>query len=362
MQFMNGNYLTYDDVLITPLFSDIKSRKDVFVGSDLGKNLYLELPVISANMDTVTGRKMCETMRKHGGVGCLHRFMSTEDTKKEYKAGSIVSFGLGESERERVRQLMSIGAKRFCLDVAHGAQQAVVDQVKWFQERYGQHAWLMVGNFASKPSLDEFASKLKNTPFPDAIKIGIGPGSACTTRIKTGVGFPQLSAIDEAVMFKKFNDIDVKIIADGGIRTPGDVAKAIGAGADAVMVGGMLAGTYQTPIAQRSMKYRDYQFTKDLSKVYDGSGKSVNWKLTYRGSASKEAYHDQGKDWDCAEGESMMIPYRGSVVPILKDIEGGLRSAFTYVGAKNIKEFQEKVIFIKITNNTVRENKAHGKD
>src|SRR5581483_6034669 len=181
-----------------------------------------------------------------------------------------------------------------------------------------------------------------------------GPGSACTTRMKTGVGYPQLSAIQEISQW--LTPKGIPVIADGGMKTPGDIAKAIGAGASMVMLGGMLAGTYETPgetVQQDGKPCQSVSF-ETISKVYK----------KYKGSASKESYEEQGKSasWRTAEGESFLVPYKGPVEDVLQDIEGGLRSAFAYVGAQNLQQFQWRCRFVRITPSTVVENGAHGKN
>jgi len=342
--------ITFDDVLIRPKFSKIKSRKDVSLYSKI-KTWGMDVPVISANMDTITGIKMANTMSLYGARSCLHRFWTIEENVEAFMScplNTAVSFGLGEYEKSRVSALINEKAFVFILDVAHGAQISVVEQTVWFKKTY-PNAILIVGNFATGDSVLDFISTIGDAALlPDAIKVGIGPGSACTTRIKTGCGVPQLSAIldcSDAVA-----DYNIAVIADGGIKTPGDIAKALAGGAAAVMVGGMLAGTEETP----------------GEVIWDQTGEYLSHTgyKSYRGSASKDSYTIQGKDssWRTAEGEAFKVSYKGSVVDILKDIEGGLRSAFTYVGALNLKEFQEKAKFDMITINSVKENGAHGKN
>lgn len=336
-------FLTFDDVLIVPQFSNISSRKDVNLYSNLN-GLQLKLPIISANMDTVTEAKMALAMYEAGGIGCLHRFSGSSYTQAMFQQSNnnaIISFGLGENERNRVRSLN--GAKYFCLDVAHGAQEQVVEQVRWFKREYPLY-WLMVGNFASSSSLQIFLKECGHYR-PEAVKVGIGGGSACTTRVKTGIGIPQVNAVMECSAIAKLYKISV--VSDGGHRTSGDIAKALASGADAVMLGGMLAGTDETPAAQKIQTGGD--MVQGLHYVQ------------YRGSASKESYEDQNKDWATAEGESFTVPYKGSVANVLAEIKGGLQSTFTYVGARNLKEFKEKAQFIKVTSNGVKEGTAHGK-
>ncbi len=350
MRFETGEFLTFDDVLIKPLFSTIKSRKDVDLTSKhlLGLNVGLRLPVFSANMDTVTGINMAKAMSTAGGMGVLHRFWSIEDNVKAFQeTESAVSVGLGGQELERAKALIDAGAQYFFIDVAHGATQEVADQLKAIKAI--KNVWVCVGNFASGESVAWFVHVCGKVR-PDAFKIGVGPGSACTTRIKTGIGVPQLSAIIECA-----KETSIPVIADGGMKTPGDIAKALGAGASAVMLGGMLAGTEETP---------GEMIMKATSHSAFGAPLTFGEFKKYRGSASKESYEAQGKDtaWRTAEGESFTVPYKGSVSDILQDIEGGLRSSFSYVGASNLKEFQEKVIFVSISAASIKENGAHGKN
>lgn len=346
---MTSGYLTFDDVLIKPQFSTINSRKDVSLYSRIN-SWGMDIPVISANMDTVTGATMAHTMKDAGAQACLHRFWSIEENVEAFMSSPLdtaVSIGLGDKEKERAEALLSEKAWVFVIDVAHGAQVAVAEQLKWLKQKK-PHALVVVGNFASGSSVKDFLQYIGDrTLFPDAVKVGIGPGSACTTRVKTGCGMPQLSAIMDVKSVAERGH--VKVIADGGMRTPGDIAKALAAGADMVMLGGMLAGTSETP---------------NMFIPLGTDGEKTLGVKSYRGSASKESYAAQGKDetWRTAEGESFTVPYKGSVKSVLKDIEGGLRSAFTYVGASNLEEFQKKSEFIQITSSSVTEGKAHGKD
>jgi IMP dehydrogenase len=337
-------YITFDDVLIMPKYSTVKSRKDVDIGVNLGE-YRLTIPILSANMDTVTGEDMAAAMSDAGGLGVLHRFWSIEDEAKRVRnligqsCTVACSVGLGDYELERAKKMIDLGASYIVIDVAHGAQQQVAEQYKKIQDYSKERAFIIVGNFATGESIMEFVAEcgyafVKDFNNHAAIKVGIGPGSACTTRIKTGVGIPQLSAIMDCAKSS------VTLIADGGMKTPGDIAKAIAAGAKCVMLGGMLAGTDETP-----------------GEIVFGNHKK------YRGSASKESYEDQGKDasWRTAEGESFTVPYKGPVASVLQDIEGGLRSAFTYVGATNVRDFQEKAKLIKVSTLAQRESGAHGK-
>ncbi len=351
-------YITFDDVLIMPKYSTVKSRKDVDIRSKLG-SYSLSIPVISANMDTVTGENMAAALSDAGALGVLHRFWDISDNVKAFKnlvgqrCYAACSVGIGEYELERAKRLLNAGCTLIVLDVAHGAQEQVAIQYKQILDYAKGQVHITVGNFATGQSIMEFVAECGYAFINDfnkdaAIKVGIGPGSACTTRIKTGVGVPQLSAIMDCVK------TGVTIIADGGMKTPGDIAKAIAAGASSVMLGGMLAGTEETPPVvewRKSVVNSLREFENNPSQI------------KYRGSASKEAYVDQGKDAShrTAEGESFTVSYKGPVASVLQDIEGGLRSSFTYVGATNVRDFQEKAKLIRISTNSVRESGAHGK-
>ncbi len=337
MRIKTSEYLTFDDVLLLPNYTNIRSRKDVYISG-----MDLNLPVISSNMDTITGVDMAITMAKSGGMGVLHRFCSIEENVKALKEvlkhtpNVAVSVGITNGEKERAIALIDSGAEIVFIDVAHGAQLAVVEQVRFLREKYKNNIEIIAGNFATGESIKHFCLELNDTKlFPDAFKVGLGPSGVCTTRLKTGVGVPQLYAIIDCA------SAGFPIVADGGIRHAGDIAKALAAGASAVMIGGMLAGTTETP-----------------GEIIYPEGEKVCPVKLYKGSASLVSYGEQGKvaEWRTAEGISTTVPLKGSAKEVLSDIEGGLRSAFTYVGASNLKEFQEKATFIKISNNTTKEN------
>ena len=344
---------TFEDVLIVPKFSSISSRKDVDLSFNGSGYPYMSLPIISANMDTITDVSMAKAMILNGAQACLHRFCTIDESVKMFRSSRLqetgltripmVSIGLGNSELDRACALFGASAHTFIIDVAHGAQLSVVNQVKALRECIGSNGSIIVGNFATGESIKTFLEYVGNSV--DGFKVGIGPGSACTTRIKTGVGYPQLSAIIDVVNTIKHTGIPV--IADGGMKTSGDISKALGAGASMVMLGGMLAGTDETPgeVVERGVHLNPSGVFKK-----------------YRGSASKESYEVQGKEAKhrTSEGESFYVPYKGPVKDVLQEIEGGLRSAFTYVGASNLKEFHSKVEFVRISNATRSENQAHG--
>lgn len=339
-----NQFPSFDDVLILPKFSLIKSRKDVDPYSGF------TLPIISSNMDSVTGSKMAKAMAESHSVGCLHRFCSIEENVKMFEDARSpegkpwVSIGLGPMEIERARALHKAGAETFVIDVAHGASAEVVNQTIELYDWIGLSCKIVVGNFATANSIHAFEKALGCTDVVWAYKVGIGGGSACLTRVVTGCGMPTLASIMDC------KRAGVKIIADGGIRNSGDFAKAIAAGADYVMLGGMIAGCDESPGEVIFEEIGGYLGNPIAKK--------------YRGSASKESYVVQNKisEWRTAEGDSFTVPYRGPVGQVIQQLEAGLRSAMSYVGATTIKEFQQRAEFIHITSAGIAENGSHGKN
>lgn len=317
--------LTYDDVLLVPSYNHHESRRIVNIGhTDKLKKLTLKLPVMSSNMDTITESDMANFMHQKGGIGVLHRFLSIADNIKEFKAcvGQVfVSVGCNESELERAEALRDAGAQFFCVDVAHAHAKYVGKMLKKLRQLLGSRC-IMAGNVATYAGADYLASC-----GADIIKAGIGGGSVCSTRIKTGFGVPMLTCIQDCAR------TDRSIVADGGLRAPGDIVKALAFGADFVMIGGMLAGTAPTP--------GDVITKKDGSQV-----------KRYRGMASREAQESflgQMHEWKTAEGVSAEVPYHDNQEAIIADIIGGLRSGLTYAGADSIHELQRKLNYIQVT-------------
>lgn len=310
--------LTFDDVLLVPNYSHFESRKDVSTEVRLGPYEFA-IPIISANMDTITGIRMARAISRLGGFPILHRFMDANTNQKTYQdatnAGQTVgvSVGVTVGEHERFDVLYSAGARIFCVDVAHAHNKLVGKMIKTMRDYQG--VFIIAGNVATYAGADYLASIGAG-----AVKVGIGAGSVCTTRDKTGFGVPQLSAIMDC------SRVDIPIIADGGMCKAGDVVKALAAGASMVMLGGMLAGT---------------------DEALGGT--------TYRGMASVEAQEDHFgsvADWKTAEGISITVAHRGSVDGIIKDVVGGLRSGLTYAGAQNIAELHRKAVFMEVSNET----------
>jgi IMP dehydrogenase len=322
--------ITYDDVLLVPSYNHWESRKtvDISMTCKTGK-LTRELPLMTANMDTITGSAMADYIAGKGGIGVLHRFLPVDENVVMFRACRhpvFVSIGCSEADLERAEALQQAGADLFCVDVAHAHARYVGRTLKRVRDMLGKSACIMAGNVATYAGADYLASCSA-----DIVKVGIGGGSVCTTRIKTGFGVPNLTAI------KNCARVDRSIVADGGIRTPGDIVKALAFGADFVMLGSMLAGTRPTP---------------GPVVVQKGPGGTEIRAKVYRGMASSEVqqdFHGGMADWKTAEGVSTTVPYREDEDSIIADIVGGLRSGLTYGGAATIRELQRKLDYITIT-------------
>jgi len=337
--------LAFDDVLILPKFSSIQSRADVSLVNTL-HDLNLGVPIISSNMDTITEVNMAKALNKVGAAGALHRFTSIENNVEMFKASEcnpIVSIGVGDKEFERAKALIEAGATKVLIDVAHGASIQTVQQYDRLRVAYPS-LFIIVGNFATYESFTAFMSHSTSGFPPDALKLGLGGGGLCSTRVVTGCGLPTLATLLDFRAKTK-----IKLTADGGIKNSGDIAKALAAGADYVMLGSLLAGTYETP-------------GELLSRQEEGSGSSESYKI-YRGSASKESYEAQGKTAThrAPEGESTKVAYKGLVGNVIQNLEGGLRSALSYVGATNLTEFKEKAQLVEISTSAHLESKPHTK-
>jgi IMP dehydrogenase len=328
--------LTFDDVLLIPAYNHYDSRQDVDISvTDRSGKLSLGLPVMTANMDTVTESAMANFIGGKGGIGVLHRYLSIERNVEEFRRCAhpvFVSVGCSDEELTRAEALRDAGATFFVVDVAHGHAKYVGRTLKRLRQMLPE-ACLMAGNVATYAGADFLASV-----GADIVKVGIGPGSVCTTRLKTGHGMPQLTAIEDCAR------CDRSIVADGGIRYAGDVVKALAFGADFVMVGGLLAGTRPTPGEKRQ-------------------GADGKWVKSYRGMASREVADERMgglSGWKTAEGIAMEVPYREDEDAVLADLVGGLRSGLTYAGSKTIKELQRKLNYTVITPSGWHEGLPHG--
>ena len=328
-------YLSFDDILIRPLYSEVRTRSNVSLTTELSSGLKLDLPILAANMDTVCGEKMAIAMADLGGMGILHRSMNADQrlvsvrrlTANRQKVGVAVGI---HSPFEEIIALIDNGVDAVVLDIAHGDSAHALDRVHKIRalvEKRNSAACVVGGNVATPEAVQRMFSAGAHS-----VKVGIGPGSACTTRIKTGVGVPQVTAIADCA--SAADVCGITCIADGGMKTPGDIAKALALGADAVMIGGMLAGTDESP---GEVVYRGGQEFKE-----------------FRGMASAEA----GSEY--VEGASGVVPYMGSTAKVVKDIAKGLRSALSYSGAGNLEQFHLNAELLKISPISVSRNGAHG--
>lgn len=341
--------LSFDDVLLNPKFSFVESRKEIKLESKF-LALGLKLPIISANMDTITAAPMANAMTQGGAIGCLHRFMDIQENVEAYKRSPAItmgSVGIGDEEYERAIALADAGCVHLVIDVAHGASIAVVRQYDLIRKKLKNNVSIIVGNFANGQSIKDFISNSSVSAPMDAAKMGVGGGSMCTTRLVTGCGRSTLSSILSA------RDSGISLIADGGIRNSGDVFKSLAAGASAVMIGGMLAGTEETP----------GEFNSKVVYATPHQTITVPVSKTYRGSASKESYEVQGKTAThrTPEGESTTVSYKGPVKDVLQTIEAGIRSGMSYIGADRYERILDCAEFIEISNSTIHESSAHGK-
>ncbi len=338
--------LTFDDVLIVPRRSSVRSRQDVSVRTRLSRNIELELPVVAANMDTVCEHEMAIAMARLGGVGILHRFMPIEaqarQVEKVVEAGQhlVVGAAVGTDRDmiDRAKALMAAGANPLVLDIAHGHSEHAIDGVRRLKDHFADTD-VIAGNVATYQGAADLVDA-----GADAIKVGVGPGGVCTTRTVAGVGVPQLTAVADAA------EVDVPVIADGGIRTSGDIAKALAAGASTVMVGSMLAGTKESP-----------------GEVEQGS-KGLQKRI--RGMASFEAAQARadrsGEDLDkeylsyrAPEGVEGTVPYKGEVAKLVHQLMAGLRSAMSYTDARTLGEFAQLAEFVRVTAQGAIESLPH---
>ena len=379
-------YLTYDDVNIVPKYSELNSRDDVDLTTKFTKNRKLHIPIVASPMDTVTEEDMAIEMMERGAVGVIHRFMSIKKQSRmmkslHYKWDSFFNIGDGkersadndydewyerlhnksiisksdwedfkdygmftddmaETDRmwrnlplcaavgvtgdylERAKELVLNGCNVILIDVAHGHHKNVGDAIEEIKSKIS-NIEVIAGNIATRDGAEFLCEK-----GADGIRVGIGNGSLCETRIRTGVGLPQVSVLLD--LYSVCDDWNVPIIADGGIRNVGDVAKGLGCGADTIMVGSLLSGTKESP------------------GQIEKQGQWPNEKLfkKYRGSASRDS---KGNDKN-VEGNHKVIPYKGKVNRILSDIEDGIKSSCSYVGANNLEEYRSLVEFVEVTN------------
>lgn len=350
--------LTYDDILLVPKYSEVKSRSTININTLVSRRYGLLRPFVASCMDTVCEYKMAIKMLELGGVGCIHRFMTVDeqceqvskvveyinnnhmyedwgvmydDWHAEIKQLPIMAaIGVNDDDIDRAIKLVFTGVNILLIDVAHGHHVNVKNMISKLREFLPTYVDIIAGNISTKESAEDLCKW-----GADGLRVGIGGGSLCTTRIQTGHGVPNVTSIIDCV-----EGSSVPVMADGGIRNSGDIAKALSVGADCVMLGSLLAGTKESP--------------GNIVEKSDGS-----LYKRYRGSASLETKSTHGQSTKHIEGESTMIPFKGSVNYILDKLTDGLKSALSYSGSKNIKEFHWKSEVMEITPSGMAESKPH---
>ncbi len=343
--------LTFDDVTLAPKYSEILPS-EVNTKIQLSKNLTLKIPLLSSAMDTVTESKMAIAIAKAGGIGVIHRNLDIKQQIREIKkvksknllVGAAV--GAGTDEIKRAYAILKEGVDLIVVDTAHGHTKKVAQIIKKIKLKKKKKTSICAGNIAT-PEAAKFLIKLG----VNIIKVGIGPGSICTTRLVAGIGVPQLSAIINVKRgIKKQN---VKIISDGGIKFSGDIAKALAAGADAVMIGSLFAGTIESPGKLIKKKGKIYKNFRGM-----GSVGAMN-----KGSADRYFQNKQkDKSKYVPEGVEGLIKFKGSVNKVIFKLIGGLKSSMGYLGAKNIIKLSKKPNFVKITKAGFYESMVHNID
>ena len=343
--------LTFDDVTLAPKYSEVLPS-DVDTSIILTKFLKLKIPILSSAMDTVTESKMAIAISKLGGIGVIHRNLEIkkqlQEIRKVKKQKLLVgaAVGAGPKEFKRAELILKENINMIVVDTAHGHTKKVSEIIKFIKKKKNKRTALCAGNIAT-PEAAKFLQKLG----VDIIKVGIGPGSICTTRLVAGIGVPQLSAVLN--VRNGIKNKNVKIISDGGIKYSGDLAKAFAAGADAVMIGSLFAGTNETPgkIIKKNGK---------LFKSFRGMG-SVG--AMNKGSADR---YFQSKQKDTSkyvpEGVEGLAKYKGKVGDIIYKLIGGLRSSMGYLGSKQIKYLRKNPQFVKITKAGFYESMVHNVD
>ncbi len=359
-----GYGLSLDDVLLVPSYSELGSRSEVSLRTRFSRRIWLNIPLVSAAMDTITESRMAIAIARMGGIGVIHRFMSIERQAEEVRRvkeqpvglyggealgidGKLVvaaAVGVRGDYLERAEKLYRSGVDAIVIDVAHAHSRLVFEAFRNIRGVVGDSIDIVVGNIAT----EEAARDLIDLGV-DGIKVGIGPGHACTTRIVAGVGVPQLTAIMSA--YRAAKPHGVPIIADGGMRSSGDIVKALAAGASSAMIGYLLAGTDEAPGKAVMIDGRKY-------KLYRGM--ASNSSYLQRVSINNQDPEDLSSY--AAEGIEMLVPYRGSVSEVILSIVSGIRSGFSYVGARNIEELWERARFVILSPGAHRESyyRDHG--
>ena len=348
---MQVHFLTYDDIQLVPAFSSVASRKNISLKTKVSRNYQLCIPLVASCMDTVCESQMAIALAEMGGVGCIHRFMSVEHQAKEvtnvvnalyndsvskiwYNSGIetkqipvMAAVGANGDFADRAGALVNAGANIILIDVAHGHHENVKDAIYKLKSMLPNHIDIIAGNIASVKAAQDLEYW-----GADGLRVGVGGGSLCTTRVKTGFGVPNVTCLEQILEVA-----NIPVMADGGIRTSGDISKALALGAHCVMLGSLIAGTKEAP----------GQVIEKPNGLYK----------RYRGAASLETKSVHGQDQRNVEGESTVIPFKGGVRFVVAGLLDGVRSALSYGGANNLKEFRPE--FVIVTNAGQAEAKPH---
>ena len=332
--------LTYDDIQLIPAYSDIESRSTIDLSTQLTTNYRIRVPLVASPMDTVCDSEMAIAMAELGGIGCIHRFNTiqeqaehvlkvTNDVKNKdwFTPHVMAAVGANGDYLERAHELVWAGANIILIDVAHGYHKFVIDALHNLKKNLPSHVDVIAGNVATGGA----ALRLQDAG-ADAIRVGIGGGSLCTTRVKTGFGVPNVTSLQDCAQ-----TVSVPVIACGGIRNSGDIAKALGVGANSVILGSLIAGTKEAP--------------GPMIEKANGLYKR------YRGAASLETKSVHGQATRNVEGESTIVPFKGKVKFVVDGLLDGLRSALSYAGASNLREYFPE--YVVVTNAGVREAQPH---
>lgn len=363
--------LTFDDVLLLPGYADF-SRSEISLSTSVTKKIKINIPFVSSPMDTVTESRLAIALAKMGGIGFIHRNFSISDQVEEVvkvkKEGLLVgaAIGAGKTSEERILSLVSAGVDVLLVDSADGFKKPVLDTTRYIKQTY-PNIEVISGSVATVDGAQAVIDA-----GADGIRVGMGPGAICTTRIISGMGVPQITAIIETVKAARSASSGqaIPIIADGGIKYSGDMAKALAAGASAVMMGGFFASAEEAPgkviTLTRNQVPRRFQsiFKQDGEeykfKEYRGMGSEGAMK---RGSEVKSEGEFHGKSYKdrvlVAEGVEGLVPVKGTVEMLVEQAIGGIQSGMYHVGAKNLSEFWEKAKFIQITQASLTESHPH---
>ena len=353
--------LDYSDVLLRPKRSTMGSRKDVLLDREYtflnSGHVYRGIPIMAANMHGVGTFSMAEELTNRRLFTCLEKgkqpadiwnWSGAHENKARLMESIAVSTGITSTDQERIDAIMKLSRsiRYVCIDVANGYSEKFLDYVAKFREKYPEIT-IIAGNVVTADITEELILR-----GADIVKVGIGPGSVCTTRIKTGIGYPQLSAVIECA--DAAHGLGGHIIADGGCTTPGDVAKAFSAGADFVMLGGMLAGTDEGGGEVITKSYLSNELNEQTGEQYVETKEFVK----FYGSSTTVAQEENGgvQEHRTSEGRIVEVPYKGPVSNVVTDILGGLRSSCTYVGAKSLKQLSKCATFIQVKNGKTHNN------